>query len=189
METPIVPPPRDYNGNFFKDAAQAMIGVGIAHDNTERGGALSLEKDHCNISKFLNRLLGVPVKLQNRLFDYFTATFNAVISKAKKEGHYDSGIFDVGAHGETVKRVKMYRFLREHATGTVPTELHLVKSERGLSWERALERYNELTDPREGFYVSKEPKGNKRTAILIIAVDNGNNRAQLMREQYYMVYK
>ena len=48
--------------------------------------------DYCNIPKFLNRLLGVEVELQNSLFLYFTTTLAAVIQRAKRNGKYDEGI-------------------------------------------------------------------------------------------------
>ena len=48
--------------------------------------------DYANISKFLNRLLGLEVSLQNALFQYFTNTLEAVILQAKRNGRYDEGI-------------------------------------------------------------------------------------------------
>ena len=48
--------------------------------------------DYANISKFLNRLLGLEVSLQNALFQYFTNTLEAVIQQAKRNGRYDEGI-------------------------------------------------------------------------------------------------
>lgn len=44
------------------------------------------------IAKFLNRILGLPVHLQNYLFDYFMETLDSTIDKAKREGKYDLGI-------------------------------------------------------------------------------------------------
>ena len=55
-------------------------------------GVLALDKDYNNISKFLNRILGMPVDLQNRLFKYFTDTLNAIVTQAKKSGRFDLGI-------------------------------------------------------------------------------------------------
>ena len=44
------------------------------------------------MTKFLNRLLGLNVELQNALFKYFSDTMEAVIKDAKRTGRYDSGI-------------------------------------------------------------------------------------------------
>jgi hypothetical protein len=48
--------------------------------------------DHSNISKFLNRLLGIEVSVQNALFKYFNDTMTAVILRAKRHGEFDLGI-------------------------------------------------------------------------------------------------
>lgn len=44
------------------------------------------------MTKFLNRLLGLEVDVQNALFKYFSDTMEAVIKQAKRTGRYDSGI-------------------------------------------------------------------------------------------------
>lgn len=91
-EQPLVPPPTDYRGEFFKDIASALLGVGIIVNSETTPGLLSLDKDYNNISKFLNRILGMPVDLQNRLFKYFTDTLTAIINQARKGGRFDLGI-------------------------------------------------------------------------------------------------
>ena len=48
--------------------------------------------DYNNISKFLNRLLGVQVAVQNALFQYFTDTLAAICLQAKRNGRWDMGI-------------------------------------------------------------------------------------------------
>lgn len=91
-EQPLVPPPKDYKGDFFKDVAGALVGVGLIVNSEATPGVLSLDKDYNNISKFLNRILGMPVDLQNRLFKYFTDTLNATLDSARKSGRFDLGI-------------------------------------------------------------------------------------------------
>uniref|UniRef100_A0A182SDR2 Uncharacterized protein n=1 Tax=Anopheles maculatus TaxID=74869 RepID=A0A182SDR2_9DIPT len=139
-EAPIVPPPADYRGDFFKDVAGALVGVGLIVNSEQMPGVLSLDKDYNNISKFLNRILGMPVELQNRLFKYFTDTLEATIEQAKKRGRFDLGILDLGAAGENVTRIKLIRFARKHSTGIAPTELHVVKVERGMIWQEAIDK-------------------------------------------------
>ena len=48
--------------------------------------------DYTNISRFLNRILGIEVELQNRLFAYFTKTLSVVVQQAKRSGRWDEGI-------------------------------------------------------------------------------------------------
>jgi len=91
-ESPLVPPPQDYKGDFFKDVAGALVGVGIITNSEASPGNLILDKDYNNMSKFLNRILGMPVELQNRLFKYFTDTLAAIILQAKRMGRFDLGI-------------------------------------------------------------------------------------------------
>lgn len=73
------------------DVKIALVGVGLINID-ERIGIPSLEKDYNNISKFLNRILGVPVELQNALFGYFTETLTTIILQAKRNGRWDMGI-------------------------------------------------------------------------------------------------
>ncbi|KAF5281855.1 hypothetical protein FQR65_LT14499 [Abscondita terminalis] len=189
-ETPLVPPPQDYKGDFFKDIADALVGVGLIVNSENMPGVLSLDKDYNNMSKFLNRILGMPVDLQNRLFRYFTDTLAAIITQAKRTGRFDLGILDLGAGGENVKRVKTWMFLRKHATGKAPTELHVVHVERGMSWDEAMEKWAELTGAKEGFYLSHQIRNNKHTAILAVEFDTGiKKKNESKKDQMYYVYR
>ncbi|XP_015606574.1 protein strawberry notch isoform X2 [Cephus cinctus] len=188
-EQPLVPPPQDYRGDFFKDVADALVGVGLICNSENMPGVLTLDKDYNNMSKFLNRILGMPVDLQNRLFKYFTDTLNAIVTQAKKMGRFDMGILDLGTSGENVRRVRLYRFLRKHATGIAPTELHVVHVERGMSWSEAMDRWSELAGSKEGFYLSHQIRNGKQTAILAVAVDGGKKKAEGKKDQLYMVYR
>ena len=167
-----------------------MLGVGLICNTENMPGVLSLDKDYSNISKFLNRILGMPVDLQNRLFKYFTDTLHAIINQAKRTGRFDMGILDLGASGETVRRVRLYRFLRKHATGIAPTELHVVQVERGMSWTEATARWAELSGTREGFYLSHQVRNGKQTAVLTVAVKTvGKKNPETKNYQLYMLYR
>lgn len=81
-------------------------------------------------------------------------------------------------------------FLRKHATGTAPTELHTVHVERGMSWDEATEKWAEATGSKEGFYLSHQIRNNKHTAILAVAVDTGvKKKPESKKEQMYYVYR
>ena len=67
-----------------------MIGVDLLAKD-ERG-LYGLEKEATTMSRFLNRILGLPVGLQNQLFAYFMDTLAAVIKQAKRAGSWDGGI-------------------------------------------------------------------------------------------------
>ncbi|EDS41324.1 conserved hypothetical protein [Culex quinquefasciatus] len=178
-EQPLVPPPSDYKGDFFKDIAGALVGVGLIVNSEQMPGVLSLDKDYNNISKFLNRILGMPVELQNRLFKYFTDTLVAIIDQAKKRGRFDLGILDLGAAGENVTRVKISRFIRKHSTGVAPTELHTVQVERGMIWQEAIDKWADLGGEREGFYISKQARNGKYTAVLAVEIEAAPPKSNL----------
>lgn len=174
-EQPLVPPPNDYKGDFFKDIAGALVGVGLIVNSEQMPGVLSLDKDYNNISKFLNRILGMPVELQNRLFKYFTDTLTAIVDQAKKRGRFDLGILDLGAAGENVTRIKITKFLRKHSIGVAPTELHTVQVERGMIWQEVIDRWANLTSEKEGFYLSKQARNGKFAAILAVQMEDVTN--------------
>nr|CAD7463383.1 unnamed protein product [Timema tahoe] len=191
-EAPLVPPPKDYKGDFFEDVANALVGVGLINESEGVSTYRMLDKDFNNISKFLNRILGMPVDLQNRLFQYFTDTLKAIIAQAKKTGRFDLGILDLGTAGEDVKRVKLYTYLRKHATGLATTELHIVFVERGLSWKDAIEMSEELTAKEEGFYLSHQVRNDKQTAILavsMVAPNTALDPKKSKKDQLFTIYR
>ena len=60
------------------DAASALVGVELI---IETSPGIFIEKDS-NVFKFLNRMMGISVEMQNRLFKYFFDTLFATINKS-----------------------------------------------------------------------------------------------------------
>lgn len=50
------------------------------------------------MGKFLNRILGMKVDMQNSMFEYFARTMDAIIDSAKREGRFEMGILELGKH-------------------------------------------------------------------------------------------
>ncbi len=121
---------------IFIDALVALVGVGLICKSDTHPGVLSLDKDYANISKFLNRILGMPVDLQNRLFQYFTETLAAIVIQAQKNGNVDSGLCNVGSGEDVVLAINCIPLPNLHPT----SELHTFEATRVLSWEEAVER-------------------------------------------------
>lgn len=199
-ENPMVPPPADYKGDFFTDVGAALVGVGLIVNNETNPGVLSLDKDYNSISKFLNRILGMPVELQNRLFKYFTDTLAAIIIKEKRMGKFDLGILDLGSGGEHVKRIRLIRFLRKHSTGIAPIELQTVHIERGMIWQEAMDKWADLEEEKEGFYLSHQPRNGNYTPVLAVAIEDRNKNVLLgtatkkaknekKKEQMFHIYR
>uniref|UniRef100_A0A2P2I206 Protein strawberry notch n=2 Tax=Hirondellea gigas TaxID=1518452 RepID=A0A2P2I206_9CRUS len=186
-EHPIVPPPDDYDGDFFNDLQNALVGVGTI---MEENNVYQLDKDYNNMSKFLNRILGMPVDLQNRLFKYFTDTLAAIVTQAKKTGKYDMGILDLGMGGESCRRTKTRTWEGKHSTGKAKTAMHTVLVERGLSWEKAVEKNEQLTGELEGFYISHQVRNNKKTAVLAVCeADNKKESSKDKNSRLFVLYR
>ena len=187
-DAPVVPPPADYRGDFFKDIADGLVGVGLITQNEDVPGQVVLEKGYNDMSKFLNRILGLKVELQNRLFKYFADTLAFIINQAKRTGRYDQGILDVGVTVEDkVELVKTHTLLRRHATGKAKIELHVLTVERGLSWEGVCDKYYELVGADEGFYLSHQVRLGKRTAVLAMQVEKSDKKKN--KEKTFIIYR
>nr|XP_017015411.2 protein strawberry notch [Drosophila takahashii] len=162
--------PQSYEGDFLYDSKVSMAGVGMLNVREEnKVKVFSVEKDSNNISKFLNRILGCRVEVQNALFKFFLDKMYSLIMQMKRSGRFDLGILDLDAHGASVKSIKLIRFIRKHATGTAATELHTVIVERGMPFETALAKYRkEGQYDHDGFYVLQQLRHNKNSSILCL---------------------
>lgn len=191
-EQPIVKPPSEYRGDFFKDIADGLVGVGLITSSEDCPGVLTLDKGYNEMSKFLNRILGMHVEKQNLLFKYFSDTLSAIIQQAKRSGRYDQGILDVGMTQEDhVELARTYTFLRKHATGKAKIELHVLQVERGMSWDQALEKEKECASTEnEGFWLSHQVRNGKKTAILAI-LDEQGKKGKKVKEggKLFFVYR
>ncbi|CAG7722769.1 unnamed protein product [Allacma fusca] len=174
-EKPMVDPPGDYpdHRTFFEEIRGALLGVGLIVNSEENRGIIVLDKEHNNMSKFLNRILGMPVRSQNALFQFFTDTLQHVVNTAKRLGRFDLGILDLGDSGSgALKRLSVNTYYQKHATGRGKIELHRLLVERGLNWTDAMIKYQDLSDDKEGFYLLRQKRNDKRIAILAIAEES-----------------
>ncbi|XP_045078486.1 protein strawberry notch homolog 1-like isoform X3 [Coregonus clupeaformis] len=178
LDFPLVNPPSNFEGDFYKEIRHGLIGVGLINVE-DRSGILSLDKDYNNIGKFLNRILGMAVQEQNALFQYFSDTLAAVIQNAKKNGRYDMGILDLGSGDEKVKKMEAKKFLTPGYSTSGHVELYTVSVERGMSWEDATHAWAEQSGPDDGFYV--QIRNNKKTAILVKEVNS--------KKRLFLVYR
>ncbi|XP_039627924.1 protein strawberry notch homolog 1 isoform X1 [Polypterus senegalus] len=178
FDSPIVSPPASFEGDFFKEIRQGLIGVGLINVE-DRSGILSLDKDYNHIGRFLNRILGMEVQQQNALFQYFSDTLNAVIQNAKKNGRYDMGILDLGSGDEKVKKSDVKKFLTPGYSTSGHVELYTVSVERGMSWEDAMKVWAEQSGTDDGFYL--QIRNNKKTAIIVKEVNT--------KKRLFLVYR
>ncbi|CAN0901877.1 Protein FORGETTER 1 [Linum grandiflorum] len=106
---PVVPPgcsseKPETTQEFILQAKAALISVGIVRDtvlgNGKDSGKLSgriIDSDMHDVGRFLNRLLGLPPEIQNRLFELFVRILDLLVHNARIEGNLDSGIIDMRA--------------------------------------------------------------------------------------------
>ncbi|CAB1324454.1 unnamed protein product, partial [Coregonus sp. 'balchen'] len=174
-----VSPPKGYPGGdalFFRDMKHGMMDVGIFCKEPRFG--LSTEKD-CSITKFLNRILGLEVHKQNSLFQYFTDNFDYLIEKDKKEGKYDMGILDLAPGNDEIYEEKQETFMTVGNPQDGQVVLYKISVDRGMPWEEAYEKAQNLNSPDEGFYLSHKLRGNHPCVLL----------AEQGRGRNFIVYK
>ncbi|KAK9499331.1 hypothetical protein O3M35_002384 [Rhynocoris fuscipes] len=191
QEKPLVDAPADYAGNFMKDALHALTEVGLISQSESNSNAYTLECDRKTFGKFLNRILGIRVELQNALFSYFTNTMEAITERAKKFGHYDLGILDVAAEDKFTKRIQVNKYQRKELNGTVTIELHKVSVERGMCWEDAFNLWSRYSGFKDGFYCSIHQKTRNKEIILAILEKSSRERHNSYgsEEDLYTVYR
>ena len=120
---------------------------------------MTSEKD---TKSFLNRLLGVPVRLQNLMFSHFACELDEQVKLAKQNDKYDEGVVDI--RGESISLASGYpQTLGTDPQSKVPLLHTLVNVDRGISFDRAMELLDDKAStndgskllPDEGFYRSR----------------------------------
>lgn len=76
-----------------------------------------------DVSKLLNRLLGVPVKLQGNIFAFFMALQDAEIREAKRLGTFDQSAISTPAG--VLRLLREDVVLRDRASGLETCIVHL----------------------------------------------------------------
>uniref|UniRef100_A0A1I7Z160 Helicase_C_4 domain-containing protein n=1 Tax=Steinernema glaseri TaxID=37863 RepID=A0A1I7Z160_9BILA len=145
-----------------------MEGVGLL--NRVDKDVYTVEREAANISKFLNRILGLPVHAQNALFQYFLDVLKALVDQARYDGTYDLGIMDLGTAGDVVRKMETRVFVGHAQKGSFRVEMHKVAVERGISWDQAMELYKDHNNDDDGFYLSRKGAAGKRAAALIYGI-------------------
>eukprot|EP00887_Chlorella_sp_A99_P005244 scaffold1.g5244.t1 len=94
-------------------------------------------------AEWLDSSEGVPrgcVSLEEKdrgdLFDFYQATLEALMDRARKEGTLDEGIVDLRAHSVSVNGEP--RVLHRDTISGAATMLYAIRLDRGLPWEAAL---------------------------------------------------
>ncbi|CAH8519864.1 unnamed protein product [Schistosoma intercalatum] len=196
----IVDPPNDYitdtpfdvtvdrdNLNaqsFFNDVKASLQGVGLATGRCR-------EKDSNQMSKFLNRILGIRVHIQNALFQYFSDTLEEVTRRAKRDNRLDLGILDLGTSGQNLEITWTKSFDTWFLSESTQVHLHKVTAERGLPWSGAMEIYTQHDGVNDGFYLPSVISNNKIVIpVLAVYVKTRNTRSTSKSDsKLYRIYR
>lgn len=144
-----------------------MVRLGILK---ESNGELSVDRDNGNLNKFLNRLLLMPVDVQNSIFDYYMTLFTFLIYRAKREGRYDNGTMDLGSTTDQVTLHKT-RVYSARLSGTYfEMLLHQINVDRGMSWKDV--STNAITHPNGVFAYKNFAKTNRRAPLFAFQIES-----------------
>ena len=91
-----------------------------------------------NVRLLLNRILGVAVSMQNRIFAHFTALLEQEIEQAKESGEYEDGVVDI--RGQSVSIVPAYpKSLATDTLSMVDLQHYQLAVDYGLTFDAALQ--------------------------------------------------
>eukprot|EP00960_Hanusia_phi_P031411 749277-Hanusia_phi.AAC.4 len=118
----------------------------------------------CSVKVFLNRLLGIPLDSQTKIFEAWMDEIEAAIFRAKGENVYAEGIVDIAAQSMVLESEEVVFKMRDGRE----TSHICVRGDRGISWEKALdlrEKYSGGT--KGGFYKSAQSSTNEKCMLLL----------------------
>ncbi|KAL7053455.1 hypothetical protein AAHC03_027120 [Spirometra sp. Aus1] len=165
----IVPVHQRRHHQFFADVKAGLQGVGLFNGR-------SRERDSNHMSKFLNRLLGMRVHVQNALFRYFSDTLEELVRRAKRDNRLDLGIMDLGTTGQNLEIVWTKSFDTRFLSDSAQIHLHKVTTQRGVSWSTAMEIYTQHDGDADGFYMPRQNSGIRSMPLLAFYIKNRTNR-------------
>lgn len=95
------------------------------------------------VKSFLNRLLGLQIGDQNRIFAHFAAETEEKVRVAKQQGEYDDGVVDV--RGSEIAIVGTPEVLFADSKSAAKTLHYVVETDRGISYAAACAMLDEAT--------------------------------------------
>lgn len=185
---PVVPPNCSADDpatirDFIDKGKAALVSVGIVRDtvvgNGKDSGKFSgriVDSDMHDVGRFLNRLLGLPPEIQNRLFELFVSILDHLLQNARIEGHLDTGIVDMKAN--TIELQGTPKTVHTDHMSGASTVLFTFVMDRGITWEAASvllsEKQKDVSgSSANGFYESKREWLGRRHFLLAIESSSG----------------
>lgn len=155
--------------DFIKDAREAFIGAGLGRC-LYKSDVFVPEPNALHINHFLNRILGMKVRIQNAVFRLFFDYMERLIARKRIVGQYDAGILELNSESGKTRCDIPEDYYLETQAGPVKCTLRNVQVERGISWDEALELFknNPVIDSRSGFYTSTNPLTKAKMVFLLL---------------------
>ena len=119
-----------------------------------KDAGLKLGDGKIKMTTFLNRLLGLKLRLQTQVFSYWHILMEELIRDAKKTGRFQEGILDIGSELVLEKESVLF----EDALEGTRTCMNKLIGDRGVSWEQANKLMMDQSDRSSGVYRSKKNK-------------------------------
>ena len=168
--------------DFGAEALVALKGAGII-------GA----KSKLKMNTFLNRLFGVELATQDKIFQHLLDTMERVIIVAKQNNQYSEGITDVTGESMTVGSSEV---IYKDKLSKSDVNMVTVILDRGISWDEALKRYQTAKDENRNvmFLRSKNPPfGYPRDSpvrqVSLVIARAGEGVGSRNRSMFYGVHK
>ncbi|XP_067930310.1 uncharacterized protein [Watersipora subatra] len=149
---------------FICEMQNCVVTMGLLTEDQLRQRIMVSDNDSRDVGRFLNRILGLKVTLQNLMFNFFTFYIDVVITAARKEGKFNEGFVDLAGSVSLLGEPKpVFTTLCKGCR-----QLRLVV-DRGMPWADALSRYETLkgSDSVSGFYRTKNPMNHRYFYLLI----------------------
>ncbi|GAU91147.1 hypothetical protein RvY_03461-2 [Ramazzottius varieornatus] len=167
---PLVPFP-EFHGNFVQEAQRSLEAVGILVPQSTRRGLPGYKLcTGFGMDRFMNRILGMKILVQNAIFQFFVDNLDHQIEEAKREQKYDLGTLELGRVGDEAvlkKRLHYTQKDKEHSK----TFVYHVVTERGMTWEDAVKHLDENPGERNGIY-TVEARGDRPYILMAIEAKN-----------------
>ena len=152
---------------FAEETARAL-----ATNAAASAGAAT--KDAGDVRRFLNRILGLPVRGQNLLFGYFTEVLEAEVKAAKAEGKYSEGVSDLS--GSNIRIESTETLVRDPFGGGAELRRTGVLIDRGVAFDAAVATYEaQRRLPKDGFYRMRRDMYGRAQVILALAKPGARN--------------
>jgi len=170
-----------------------LVGIDLTLEGLQK-------KKEMKVKTFLNRMLGLTVRMQDRCFAHFCALFDDEIAKDKSEDNYDDGVVDMRAGVNGVSLKDKIPFYTDATTGA-RTTLYTLKADRSLDWQHAvaqldaanaLEAANGNTTHANGFYEDTFPslgRGRNERRQQYLAIRKQYQSGEATHNPHYEMYR